>query len=458
MNAAWFQPPWKRALVYGLGVSGLAAARLLRAREIDVVGVDRRPESELDLGSLSEDRGLAVVAESDAQTLPDGVDGVVVSPGVPSDKPILVEARAAGVPVIGEIELAAACLTGELVAITGSNGKSTTTALAGALLEAGGFEVEVVGNIGIPLSDRAVDDPDRIYVAELSSFQLEGIEEFRARTSALLNLSDDHLDRHGDFEGYASAKGRIFENQVGEDIAILNGDDENVVAMSVPARRRLFSRRAPVDDGCWFDGDRVVEVRPGKPEVELFRRSDLTLSGVHNLENAMAAALVARSFEVEPRSLQQGLQAFRGLPHRLELVASHAEVEFYDDSKGTNVGATVRSLEGFDPGSVHLILGGRAKGASFGDLREPVARACRRVYLVGEAAVEIEHALAAVVPMECAVNLPAAVARAAESAEPGDVVLLSPACASFDQYRNFAARGEHFQELVDQWVEGVAHG
>jgi UDP-N-acetylmuramoylalanine--D-glutamate ligase len=452
---------WSRALVYGLGLSGLAAARLLRSRGIAVLGVDRRGPQALDLegeaaGPLAADPGVTLALGSEPEQLPEGIDGVVVSPGVPLDRPLLAAARRRGLPILAEVELAWRFLDGPLVGVTGSNGKSTTTALTGELLEADGRRVEVCGNIGVPLSSRVDGEPGRIFVTELSSFQLESISTLKPRAAAWLNLSPDHLDRHADLERYARAKSALFAAQDEDDVAVLNADDPYVAAAATRARRRLFSRRRRVEDGCYVDGDRVVEVSPGREAVELFSRQDLRLPGLHNLENAMAAALLARAMGAGVDSLRSGLERFRGLPHRLQPVAEREGVVWYDDSKGTNVDATRRSLEGFRDGSVLLILGGRNKGADLGGLREMVGRKARLAYFIGEAAEELQAALAGAVAGTIVGDLPRAVAAAAAEARPGEAVVLSPACASFDQYTDFRARGRHFQSLVGELGSGRA--
>lgn len=440
---------WQRALVYGLGISGKAAARLLRSRGVAVVGVDRRSFQDLDLGDLADDPGVELHLGQEFERLPIGVDAVVISPGVPPDQPLLQAARRAGLPVVAEVELASWYLSGPVVGITGSNGKSTTTALTGDLLRASGFDVEVCGNIGLPLSACVEGEAGRIFVTELSSFQLEGIDRFRPRAAGLLNLADDHLDWHGNQDAYFAAKKAIFRNQTADDSAVLNADDSRVEALEVEAHRRLFSRTAPVADGCYIEGDIVVEVVPGEAPRALFSRDDLTLEGEHNLENAMAAALLSRAMGADGSAFPAALALFRGLPHRVEQVGERRGVKWIDDSKATNFAATLRSLEGYPDGSVHLILGGRNKGGDAAELSEIAGRKVKRVYLVGEAAEDFGRVLAGSVPCEIAGDLDQAVELAARKVVEGDVVLLSPACASFDQYRDFNQRGDHFQQLVE---------
>jgi UDP-N-acetylmuramoylalanine--D-glutamate ligase len=380
------------------------------------------------------------------------------------DRPLLEDARRRNVPVIAEVELAAPFLNGPIVGITGSNGKSTTTALTGAMLRAAGHKVEVCGNIGEPLAGKIDGPPGRVFVVELSSFQIDGIVTLKPRAAALLNLSEDHLDRYGSMAAYAASKKRLFLNQDAAGIAVLNADDPETVAVETAARKRLFSRKVRVEDGCYLVGlgkdGRVVEVTPGEPDVDLFRASDVPLAGVHNLENAMAAALLARAIGAEPAELRAGLAGFKGLPHRMERVGEsgghhghHGGIAWYDDSKGTNPGATAKSLEGFEAGTVHLILGGRNKGADLASLVPIVKEKVRRAYLIGEAAGEFETALAGEVPLETSGTMERAVASAAAAALPGESVVLSPACASFDQFRNFVHRGQVFQDLVRRQLE-----
>ncbi len=458
MKVPWSSNEWRRVAVYGLGISGRAATELLRRRGVAVVGFDDGTPAPEALDALTADPGVEMRLGAVPRELPPDVDAVVVSPGVPPERPLLAAARRRCLPVIAEVELAFPFLAGEVVAITGSNGKSTTTALTGEMLRAAGLEVEVCGNIGEALSSRVEGPPGRIFVVELSSFQLEAVDRFHPRAAALLNLSPDHLDRHPDLAAYLAVKAAIFRRQGPADTAVLNAGDSRVRDLAVASssagpRRRLFASRGTVDDGCHLAGDAVVEVRPGAEPVELFRPGDLPLPGPHNLENAMAAALLVRAGGASPAAIAAGVRGFRGLPHRLERVRERRGVAWYDDSKGTNPAATARSLEGFADRSVHLILGGRFKGGDLAELARRVAEKARRVYLVGEAAETFARALATeelttVAPLERAGTLERAVAAAAERAVAGETVLLSPACSSFDQFHNFAERGRIFQDLV----------
>ncbi len=414
-----------------------------------------------DLEELAGSRGEASFELRSGETLrrvPEGVDAVVLSPGVPRKRPLIQDALDRGVEVLAEVELAYRALGddfGALIAITGSNGKSTTTALTGHLLAAAGHRVEVCGNIGVPMCDRVDGDPGRVFVLELSSFQLESVDSFRPDVSVLLNVAPDHLDRYDGLEEYRRAKERIFQRQGDGDLAVLNAADPP--RAELPAvRRRNFSLEQEVEDGCYLAADRVLEVGEGTP-TELFRVSSVPLVGQHNLENAMAAVLTARSlalvpgleaFRCEASELSSALASFRGLPHRMQRVIEYAGVSWIDDSKGTNVAATERALEGFEDGTVHLILGGRSKDTEIAELRSAVESKVRCLYLIGEAAPEFERVLGSVAPTRMAETLERAVQWAASAAQPGDVVLLSPACASFDQFRDFVDRGETFQQLV----------
>jgi len=455
MDVPWSSTAWRRVLVYGLGLSGTAAAAFLRRRGVEVVGVDARAAADLDLGALVGDAGFSVLPGGEPSTLPDGIDGVVLSPGVPGDRPLVVDARGRGVPVIAEVELAFPFLAGPVVGITGSNGKSTTTAMTGHLLAGAGIPVEVCGNIGLPLTAVADGEPGRTFVVELSSFQLETTDTFRPRAAALLNLSPDHLDRYADMGGYAAAKQRIFRRQGDREVAVLNADDAAVAGLAVPSRRRFFSRLTAVADGCSLVGDEVIEAGSDRDRV-LFVAADVSLPGPHHLENAMAASLLAMAAGVPAASLAPSLRTFKGLPHRTEPVGEVGGVRYFDDSKGTNVGATAKALEGFADDTVHLILGGRGKGTGLGvELVDLIRRKVRRAYLIGEEAARFGRELEGVVPLHRSLRLEVAVAEAAAAASDGDVVLLSPACASFDQFRNYHHRGEVFQHLVRGLTGGV---
>lgn len=438
---------WSSVLVYGLGVSGRAAAELARARGQRVIVVDDDPQ--LDLGDLE----ARVETADDHSELPDSVDGVVVSPGVPPTAPLLAHAADRAVPVVSEVEFAFQWSdSGTFVGVTGSNGKSTTTALTGDILTLDGRSVAVCGNFGTALSS-AIDSGADTYVVELSSFQLERIDRFRPHVAAWLNLSADHLDRHGTLIAYAEAKAAIFRNQTADDFAVLNQDDPVVSTTPVAASALTFSTRRPAAKGCYLERDTVIETGSNGSEV-LFSVEDLTLPGQHNLQNAMAAGLIGRSMGASRETVRSAIRAFRGLPHRMELVAEIDGVRFYNDSKGTNPAASARSLAAFPEQGVHLIGGGRAKRTGWDELVNAARGRLRRVYGVGEAGAELVDALAPEAPGQDYGDLATAVQAAAAAAVEGEIVLLSPACASFDQYDDFAARGEHFRAVVRDLKEG----
>ncbi len=461
------QQTWQRVLVYGLGASGSAAASFLHERGVGVLVVDRRRAEDLVVDSRADalrssdgpdGAEIELLLGQEPSRLPPGIDAIVVSPGVSPERPLLREARRLGIPILAEVELAFPHLKGPVIGITGSNGKSTTTAMTGALLEASGLAAQVCGNIGVPLVSVIEGAPGRIFVVELSSFQLETVSRFRPKAAALLNLSPDHLDRHGTLEAYLAAKARLFACQGENDFAVLNADDPLVRQVGTRARKRYFSRLETVEDGCYLDGDLVVEVTPETGSHVLFRRSDVAQQGAHNLENAMAAALLARSMGASPVGFGAALAGFEGLPHRMETVALLDGVQWIDDSKGTNVAAVLKSLEAMLSGTVHLILGGRGKGESFVPLRELVREKAVRAYLIGETAAELMAVLEGSAQLEDEGDLETAVRHAAEVAVRGETVLLSPACTSFDQHANFSARGDHFHRLVHALASGQGIG
>ncbi|MFB3817457.1 MAG: UDP-N-acetylmuramoyl-L-alanine--D-glutamate ligase [Candidatus Methylomirabilales bacterium] len=440
----------KRVTVVGLARSGLAAARLLLDRGARVTATDRGPAERVrnDLARLRE-RGAVVETGGHTREPFLRADLIVISPGVATDMPLLVEARAQGIPVWGEVELAARLTAARFLGITGTNGKSTTTSLLGAMLQAAGLPCVVAGNIGLALCEVVTGlGPDHWVVAELSSFQLETIVTFRPHVAVLLNLAPDHLDRYPDVEPYYAAKARIFMNQTAGDFAVLNADDPLVLerARTIRSRPLLFSRTRTMGDGAFVrDGRLAVRcdgtTRPVCP-VERIR-----IQGLHNLENSLAAAAAASAIGVAPAALAAALASFPGLPHRLELIAEVGGVRFVNDSKGTNVGAVVKSLEGYR-GGVILIAGGKDKGGDFRPLLPLIQTRAKRLLLIGQAAAKIQEQLAGACPMERLPSLQAAVERGRELGTPGDTVLLSPACASFDMFRDFEERGEVFRQAV----------
>jgi UDP-N-acetylmuramoylalanine--D-glutamate ligase len=409
----------RKALVLGLARSGEAAALALARRGVEVVGVDRDPD--LDAGRLRA-AGVEVVLGADDPALLEGVDLLVKSPGVPAETLLAATARERGLTIWSEVEFGARLLANPILGVTGTNGKTTTSELLGEVFRAAGRAVAVAGNVGRPLTglDGALPE-DAWVVCELSSFQLEDIEEFRPRIAVLLNLTPDHLDRHASFDEYREAKLRIFENQLEEDFAVVPrgfGD--------VPGHARRVE----------FDLDDALPAEPLVP-------------GEHNRENAAAATAAARAAGISDDSIARALQSFEGVPHRLELVRELDGVRFVNDSKATNPEAAERALSAYPPG-IRLILGGSRKGSSYDRLARVAAeRGVAKAYLIGESADDIAEALAAAgVRFTDSATLEQAIADAFADAEPGEVVLLSPACASYDQFRDFEERGERFRELV----------
>ena len=385
-------------------------------------------------------------------------DMLVLSPGVPP-LPQIEAARAKGILVTGELELASWFVEATMVAITGTNGKSTTTTLCGAILAANGRPTFVGGNLGTPLAEAVDTEPARTggtCVVEVSSFQLETVRHFRPQVAVLLNITPDHLDRYPDFSKYLAAKQRIFAAQTASDFAVLNIDDPNVeiAARKVQSKCILISTRRALGLGGWLEGDSLCVRLPGGP-VEYYPAQLPGLVGRHNQENALAALVAARLLGALPSEARYALMAFRPLAHRMELVGDFNDIEFYDDSKGTNVGAVVAALDGF-PRKVVLIAGGKDKGGSYAPLAEVMRKAGRAAVLIGEAAPKIRAAFAGVVPVEMASDMDDAVQRAANLAERGDAVVLSPACSSFDMFRDYAHRAEVYREAVQSLISSTS--
>jgi UDP-N-acetylmuramoylalanine--D-glutamate ligase len=439
----------KRVLVVGLGKSGVASALFMKAHGARVTVSDTKSGDELrnEIPVLL-DNGITVETGGHGDRTFQGQDLIVVSPGVPVDAPPLVQARSLGESVIGEIELAAQFLPGPIVAITGSNGKTTTTTLTGEIMTASGFPALVGGNIGTPaisLAERA--KPGTVIVLEISSFQLETIQSFRPKVAVVLNVTPDHLDRHRTFEIYAAAKTRIFENQQSEDCAVLNADDPTCVAMSKKTRAQVywFSRQNEVERGTWVREGNIV-FRDGSGQREIMQVSEIPLKGAHNLENVLAAVCASVLMGCTAEKIRQAVHDFKAVEHRLEFVASIGGVDYYNDSKATNVDATIKALESF-PANIHLILGGKDKGSDYTVLNDLLRQRVKRVYTIGAAAAKIESQIKGpeVVHAETLEN---AIRQAHASAHSGDVVLLAPACASFDQFKSYEHRGRNFKEMV----------
>ncbi len=441
----------KRVLVVGLARTGVATALFCAARGALVAASEARLEEEVaDAAQKLRAAGVGLEFGGHTPALFLEADLIVPSPGIPANLPPLAAARERGIPVWSEVELAWRFLRGRLVGITGSNGKTTTTSLVGHILHSANIPVLVGGNIGTPLISRVESSSDlTVTVAEVSSFQLETIDKFRPEIGVMLNLTADHLDRHVTFEEYVRAKGRLFENQQEEDAAVLNADDPRV-AQLLPSRPQVFwfSRKMRVAAGAFLRDDQIVFRRDGS-ETVLLRRDAIPLRGDHNVENVLAACVAARLAGAEPSAIAAGVRTFAGVEHRLEFVAEIGGVRFYNDSKATNVDATLKAIEAF-PDRLLVILGGKDKGGDFTLLREPLRRHARLALLIGAAADKIAAQLGDALPVERADTLNRAVRLALDRARPGDTVLLAPACASFDQFENFEHRGRVFRQLVGQ--------
>lgn len=434
----------RKFAVAGLGQSGLAVTGFLRARGGRVRAVDSQPlENMPGVAERLAQAGAEFALQSEAAF--EGVDGVVVSPGVPADLPELEAARRRGVPVIGEVELASAFLEGDTIGVTGANGKTTTTALIGHILRESGVPVQVGGNIGTPVTAMVAGSrPGQWNVLELSSFQLETIDRFRARIGVCLNVTPDHLDRHGSFENYANAKARLFETQQAGDFAVLNADDASCQEYARRTRGQVlpFSTVRALERGLYADAERLYS--DGAPFLDI---AAIPLRGRHNVENTLAAAGAARLAGVSLEAIAAAVRTFPGVEHRLEFVRRLNGVEFYNDSKATNVDAALKAVDAF-PGGLWIILGGKHKGSPYTPLAEPLRRKGRAALLIGAAAPLVEQDLQGAVRLIRAGTLEAAVRAAWAEAAPGDVILLAPACASYDQFNNYGERGRAFKALV----------
>ena len=446
-----FELRGKRVLVVGLAKTGVATSLFCAARGAEVTATDARGENEigdatvqlraagvnLELGGHREDTFLRQ-------------DLIVPSPGVPADAPLLRAARAKGVTIWSEIELAGRFMNGRLIGITGSNGKTTTTSLIEHILKNAGFPTILAGNIGTPLISRIEQtNDDTVTVAELSSFQLELIETFRPNISVFLNLTPDHLDRHHTFEEYGAAKARIFRNQKEADSAVLNADDPASTPYA-PTRPQVywFSRKQRVAQGAFVRDNQIVFRQNGE-EMAVLKLQEIPLVGAHNVENVLAAVTTTRIAGANPAAIAKGVRSFAGVEHRLEFVAEVGGVRYFNDSKATNVDATLKALDAF-PGRILIILGGKDKGSDYTVLRKLLREKAILALLIGAAADKIEKQIEGSVAIEGAGTIERAVEIASHAARPGDVVLLAPACASFDQFQNFEHRGRVFKDLVHQ--------
>jgi UDP-N-acetylmuramoylalanine--D-glutamate ligase len=439
----------QRTLVVGLARTGVALARFLGEAGARVAVTDQAPAAEL----AEARRALADLDISEELGIPQPArvydyDLILLSPGVPPELPWLKAARRAGVPVWGELELAHRFITIPIIAVSGTNGKTTATTLVGKFLAAGGFKPLVGGNIGTPLISLVAQQWEADFlVLEVSSFQLDTAPHFHPRAAALLNITPDHLDRYPDFAAYAASKAGLFRCQTTGDLKVLNVDDPVMRALEQgPSRLYRFSTLETLSSGAWVEDD-DIRVKLASGQQERFPLQDILLPGRHNLENIMAALLLALDAGAAPAACREVLARFPGLPHRLEWVARIAGVDFYDDSKGTNVGAVARSLAFFDR-PVILIAGGRDKDSDFSVLSPFIRDKVKALVLVGETKEHLARVWDGLAPVHPAADMAAAVSKAWELSRPGDVVLLSPACASFDMFRDYAQRGETFQQLV----------
>ena len=448
----------KRVLVVGLGKSGLAAALFLRERGAQVTVSDVRSAQALakEIPMLL-DHGIAVETGGHGVLTFRRQDLIVVSPGVPLDTPELVNSRALGLPILGELELAARFIQGHILAITGSNGKTTATTLCGEIFSRAGNKTIVGGNIGVPVISLAEQTtPDSWSVLEVSSFQLDTTEDFHPQIAVILNITPDHLDRHHTFENYVAAKAKIFRNVGPTDKVVLNADDDVTHRLAAgtphPVQVFWFSRRKAVRQGAFvhdgvivFKGSELGAAKPVMPVAEI------GLKGAHNLENVLAAVCATRLAGIEAEIIRAAVKDFRAVEHRLEYIATVGGVEYFNDSKATNVDAAAKALASFGDGktpTVHLILGGKDKDSDYTELRQLLKERAVAVYTIGSAAEKIERQLAGDAKLISCATLEVAVARAGDAAKPGEVVLLAPACSSFDQFENYEHRGRVFKDLV----------
>src|SRR4030095_8463109 len=442
----------KTLLVRGLGTTGIAVARFALRREAAVIAVDDAPRILLKTeGERLSQKGAQEFCGDETHVIPwEKVNEVILSPGVALDPPLVLEAKRRNISVVGEIELASRFNRSPVIGITGTNGKSTTTELVGSLLQASGFRVSVGGNLGTPWVSLLEREPNPDWtVLELSSFQLETIETFHPKISVILNLTDDHFERHGNLESYGAAKARIFENQNREDFLVYNDDAAHVVAMTLEVKPRKipFSSTKHVSGICWDTETSFQSQVSGEPRR--YSLEGAPLKGLHNIENMLAAVAAAELAGAKPQAIQQGLLTFTPLPHRLEKIRELNGVTYYDDSKGTNVGAVVMSLASFDE-PVVLILGGKDKGGDYRVLRSLVQHKAKGIILMGEAKEKIREALKGSAPLYEVATMEEAVIQARAIAKAGDVVLLSPACSSFDMFRDYKHRGDEFQKWVKE--------
>ncbi|HEY6263637.1 MAG TPA: UDP-N-acetylmuramoyl-L-alanine--D-glutamate ligase [Candidatus Acidoferrum sp.] len=446
-----FELRGKRVLVVGLARTGVATSLFCAARGANMTATDARTEKAIgDVLSQLRTAGVHLELGGHREETVLQQDLIIPSPGVPADAPLLQSARAKGITIWSEIELADRFLNGRLIGITGSNGKTTTTSLIEHILRSAGISTILAGNIGTPLISRVEETNDAsVTVIELSSFQLELIDSFRPNISVFLNLTPDHLDRHHTLDEYGAAKARIFENQTETDSAVLNADDPATTKYA-PAKPQVFwfSRKQRVAQGAFVRENEIVFRRDGKEET-LLKLQDIPMAGAHNVENVLAAVAATRLAGADASAIAKGVRSFSGVEHRLEFVAEIGGVRYYNDSKATNVDATLKALDSF-PGRILVVLGGKDKGSDYTGLQKSLREKTILALLIGAAAEKIEKQIAGSVAIERAGTIERAVEIASQAARPGDVVLLAPACASFDQFENYEHRGRVFKDLVHQ--------
>ncbi len=440
-----------RVLVVGLARTGVATALFCAARSAKVTATETRPESALgDVPAKLREAGVTLELGGHTEKTFLAQDLIIPSPGVPADDPFLMAARSKKITIWSEIELAYRFLEGRLIGITGSNGKTTTTTLVHHILTNSGVEAILAGNVGTALISVVEQTNARtVAVVELSSFQLELIERFRPDIGVMLNLTPDHLDRHKTMEAYAKAKARLFENQTELDAAVLNADDAPTAGYT-PKKPQVFwfSRKQVVKQGAYVKGDDIVVTHKGGEDF-VMKVQEIPLAGAHNLENVLAAVMVARLAGVDAASIRKAVKTFAGVEHRLEFVAEIGGVKYYNDSKATNVDATLKALDAFS-GRILIILGGKDKGSDYTVLQKPLREKAILALLIGAASDKIEKQIAGSVAMERAETIERAVDIASHAAQAGDTVVLAPACASFDQFQSYEHRGRVFKDLVRQ--------
>lgn len=451
----------KKILVVGLGKTGMTLVSFLLRQGAQVMVSDSRELPEVEkMVSPFKGIGLPLILEGGGHRVPFFLtaDQVVVSPGIPLDLPALKAVEEKGIPILGEIELFADLASTPVVAVTGTNGKTTTTALLNEMLVNSGKKTFLGGNIGRPLMDYVLNGQDKeIVVAEISSFQLDTTSRFSPRVGLLLNITEDHLDRYPDYQAYIDSKAGLFRNQGENDPAVLNWDDPIVrsIGERLSGPVYFFSRTRRLDQGAYTDQNRAIILLGSLREV--YDLEGFLLPGVHNLENALAAILGARLMGADPSAIQKTLLTFKGFGHRVQQVGEVKGIQFYDDSKATNVGAVVKALEGFDR-PIILIAGGRDKGGDYHPLKELVQTRVKCLILIGEAREKMVRELGLLTKTELADTLEEAVLKAFEQAKSGDVILLSPACSSFDMFRDYVHRGEVFQKVVQELTEQHREG